>query len=252
MTVISRRYLFAVATVSAVASTSSCATIKNLAKNIGSSPAVKELIGEVAKEVGADLVLKGIKYAANHLSEWRNYIDSKVEEWVSDGRITDCDDDDEDKDEGVSMWTDNPDSPTIIVKELHGSHSFCEANSSNSCCAIFFNGASDAFLLPTWAWMTLREFAKKQYSDKEGADLKRRQAFLRLALRPSSSHVERHETLGKVVADTVCWKTIVGQVDMAKIEKSDHTYKGAIKVSGYPDEKGPSAVDEIDLSGIVQ
>ena len=80
MTVISRRYLFAVATVSAVASTSSCATIKNLAKNIGSSPAVKELIGEVAKEVGADLVLKGIKYAANHLSEWRNYIDSKVEE----------------------------------------------------------------------------------------------------------------------------------------------------------------------------
>lgn len=239
MTAVSRRCLLVVAAASTVASTSSCAKIKNLAKNIGSNPTVQELIGEIAKEVGANVVLKIAKYTASHLDEWRNNIESKVKEWASGGSVSSCDDD--------HMWTDNPDSPTIIVRELRGSPSSCEANSSNSYCAIFFDAASDVVLLPMWAWMTLREFTKEQYSDKEGADLKRTQALLRMAIRPTSSRTDQHETPGNAVA-TVSWKTKEGQVDIARIEKDDHTYKGVIKVFGYPDENGLPTVVEMDLS----
>ena len=56
VTAVSRRCLLVVAAASTVASTSSCAKIKNLAKNIGSNPTVQELIGEIAKEVGANVV----------------------------------------------------------------------------------------------------------------------------------------------------------------------------------------------------
>lgn len=232
MTVISRRYLFAVAAVAATG-TSSCAIFKNPRVQ----KFIKNVVEEIAASVGADFILDFGKYVEDHLSEWKSYIESKVTEWVGEDAISDCD--------PSKMWTDDPDNPTIIVKEFYGPSSSCETD-SDSCCAIFFSGASDAILLPTWALVTLYNFVIEQCKDKEGADLNRIKQLLKETLRPTSSHVEQHETPSNTV-DTLYWETRYGQVEMAKIEKDDHTYEGMVKVDGYPDGSNPSTVYRTDI-----
>ena len=106
MTVISRRYLFAVAAVAATG-TSSCAIFKNPRVQ----KFIKNVVEEIAASVGADFVLDFGKYVEDHLSEWKSYIESKVTEWVGEDAISDCD--------PSKTWTDDPDNPTIIVKEFY-------------------------------------------------------------------------------------------------------------------------------------
>lgn len=234
MTIISRRYLFATAAIAATG-TSSCGIFKNPRVQ----KFVENIVEEIAASVGADFVLDLAKYAEDRLSEWKNYIESKVTEWVGENYISDCD--------PSKMWTDDPDNPTIIVKEFYGPSSSCEASSDDSCCAIFFSGASDTVLLPTWALATLYKFVIEQCKDKEGADLNRIKQLLKETLRPTSSHAEQHGTPSNAV-ETVYWETQYGQVEMAKIEKGDHTYEGMIKVDGYPDGSDPSTVYRTDIS----
>ena len=155
MTAISRRYFVAAAAAIAATSTGSCGILKN--------PHVQSFIAEVAKTVGAEVILDLGKYAADHLGEWKSYIESKVNEWVGESVISNCD--------SPNMWTDDPENQTIIVREFYGPSPSCETGYSNSYCAIFFGGASDVIMLPTWAWMTLRVFAIEQCSDKEGSAL---------------------------------------------------------------------------------
>jgi lipoprotein len=234
MTVISRRYLFAVTAVAATG-TSSCGIFKNPRVQ----KFIKNAIEEIAATVGADFVLDLGEYVKDHLGEWKSYIESKVNEWVGEDAISDCD--------PSKMWTDDPDNPTIIVKEVYGPSSSCEANSDDSYCAIFFSGASDAILLPTWSLITLHDFVIEQCEDEEGADLNRIKQLLKKTLCPTSSHTEQYETPGNTV-ETVSWRTQDGQVEMAKIEKDDHTYEGMIKVDGYPDESNSWTVRRYSIS----
>ena len=181
------------------------------------------------------------------LADWGDGISLKWNEWANGEEISHC---------GYSeVWVDNSATPTIVVmgfsSYIDASVEACKASSIkadplNDYCAVFFDTANDAILLPSWAWQTLLMFADEQRSDKEGADLERIKQFLKISLSPISSHTEEHETWANAVA-TVSWQTNYGPVDIGRIEKDDHNYEGIIKVSGFPDGSKKPTVFKSDL-----
>jgi lipoprotein len=244
---VSRRALLATVGVSAVAGGSSCAAIRNFAGKSLSNPAVRDFITQVAATLGAEIVMTVGEKFEGVLADWSDGILSKWNEWSNEGEIADC--------RYGKVRIDNSATPTIVVvgffSYVDASTEACKASSikadpMNDYCAVFFDTANDAILLPAWAWQTLLMFADEQCSDKEGADLERIKQFLKISLSPISSHTEEHETWANAVA-TVSWQTSYGPVDIGRIEKDDHGYEGIIKVSGFPDGSKKPTVFKGDL-----
>lgn len=243
MNSVTRRTLFAAAGVAVVAtSSSSCSKA-----SVASSPLVKNFLVEVASAIGAEIVLSVAEKFEGILSDWASGIHSKWVEWKNNGEVANC--------RAHKVVVDNVDNPTLVVVNLHPVYivdNACGGRYSdpmyplNECCAVFFDTAKDAILLPGWAWQTLLMFVEQQKTDKEGAILKQTEQLLRVSLRPTSSRTEEHQTWANAVS-TVSWQTGVGPVDIGRIEKEDHTYKGVIKVTGFPDKSGSPIVFEKDI-----
>lgn len=247
MSSVSRRALLAVVGVSAVAGGSSCAAIRNFAEKSLSNPAVRDFLTQVAATLGAEIIMDVGEKFEGVLADWRDGISLKWNEWANGEEIAHC--------RYSEVWVDNSATPTIVVvgffSYVDASVEACKASSIkadplNDYCAVFFDTANDAILLPSWAWQTLLMFADEQRSDKEGADLERIKQFLKISLSPISSHTEEHETWANAVA-TVSWQTNYGPVDIGRIEKDDHSYEGIIKVSGFPDGSKKPTVFKSDL-----
>lgn len=244
---VSRRALLAAVGASTVAGSSSCAAIRNFAGKSLSNPAVRDFIAQVAAKIGAEIVMDVGEKFEGVLADWRDGISSKWNEWSNEGKIGDC--------RYHEVRVDNSNTPTIVVVGFLShdrapteacKESSIETDPMNDYCAVFFDTANDAILLPAWAWQTLLMFADEQCSDKEGADLERIKQFLKISLSPISSHTEEHETWANAVA-TVSWQTSYGPVDIGRIEKDDHGYEGTIKVSGFPDGSKKPTVFKGDL-----
>lgn len=136
-----------------------------------------------------------------------------------------------------------------LVAAATSSRSECQASKSdplNDPCAVIINKGKDSFLLPAWAWQTLVTFAQDQTSSKRDADLQQMKALLSVALGPTSSKVESNRSWANAVA-YVSYMTHLGPVDLAKVEKPDHSFTGLIKVSGFPDKQGFATVWEYKL-----
>lgn len=239
MNSIARRSLFAAVGVTIAAGSSSCSTASM-------NPLVKDFLVQVASTIGAEVVLGVGEKFEGPFKDWASGISSKWNEWHGGEEIGEC--------RAHEVVVDNAGRPTIIVVDFYPAYvsdDACKGYSDpayplNQSCAVFFDTANDAVLLPGWAWQTLLMFVEQQKKDKEGAILKQTEQLLRLSLCPTSSRTEEHETWANAVS-TVSWQTGVGPVDIGRIEKDDHTYKGVIKVSGFPDENGSPTVFEEDI-----
>lgn len=239
MNFITRRSLFAAIGVTIAAGSSSCSTASM-------NPLVKDFLVQVASTIGAEVVLGVSEKLEGPFQDWASGISSKWDEWYNGGEVAMC--------RAHEVVVDNADRPTIVVVDfapVYVPDDACKGYSDptyplNRSCAVFFDTANDAVLLPGWAWQTLLMFVEQQKTDKEGAILKQTEQLLKLSLRPTSSHTEEHETWANAVS-TVSWQTGLGPVDIGRIEKDDHTYKGVIKVSGFPDEEGSPIVFEKDI-----
>lgn len=240
MNSITRRSLLAAIGVTVAAGSSSCSKSPDFLNN--------SFLAKVASAIGVEVKLEITFGELKDLfGDLASRISSKWGEWRSGGEIANCT-------EG-RIVVDDTGHPTIVVASYFpayvtddtcGKRNLDPTYPLNQSCAVFFDTANDAILLPGWAWQTLLMFVEHQKTDKEGAVLKQTEQLLRVSLCPTSSHVEEHETLANV-ASIVSWQTRLGPVDIGRIEKSDHTYKGIIKVSGFPDENGSPMVFEEDI-----
>ena len=240
MNPVTRRSLFAAVGVTIAAGSSSCSKTPMNFLN-------KEFLVKIASTIGVEVELEVTFGELKDLfSDLANGISSKWDEWRSGGEIGAC--------RAHKVMVDNAGRPTIVVMDIdpvYITDEICKAAEDptyplNQSCAVFFDTANDAILLPGWAWQTLLMFVEQQKIDKEGAILKQTEQLLRLSLCPTSSHTEEYETWANAVS-TVSWQTGLGPVDIGRIEKDDHTYKGVIKVSGFPDEEGSPIVFEEDI-----
>lgn len=117
-------------------------------------------------------------------------------------------------------------------------------------CVVLINKGADGLLLPSWAWQTLVMFSDDMITDLEDAELERMKALLSVALAPTSSQVEANQSWAEAVS-YVSYMTHVGPVDIAKVERTDHTFAGLIKIAGFPDAVGEGSVWEFTLPTVV-
>jgi len=116
----------------------------------------------------------------------------------------------------------------------------------NDPCGVVINEGKDGILLPAWAWQTLVTFANDQTGSKRDAELEQTKALLSVTLAPTSSKVQSDQSWARAV-EYVSYMTHVGPVDLAKVERPDHSFTGMIKVSGFPDKVGAATVWEYAL-----
>lgn len=111
---------------------------------------------------------------------------------------------------------------------------------------VILNYGAEAVRLPAWAWQTLIMFSEAFLQGRDGANEAQARALMVAALAPTTSKVAKHATPAGAIA-TVSYQTKLGPVDLAKVEESDHSYSGVIKVSGIPDEALESIVSHYPL-----
>ncbi|SDN37530.1 hypothetical protein SAMN05216355_102167 [Actinomyces ruminicola] len=244
---VSRRSLLtATAVTTAAGATSSCAALGTATEAAGaalSNPAVQSFLIQLAATIGAELALDWIRGDTEPLSDWEDSIDAKWGEWHESDDVGWC--------SPLRVYVDNDSRPSIVVKRFYADDAECKTSDRtrdplNDHVGVFLDSGKDAVLLPAWAWQTVMMFAEQQRMGKEGADLKQVDQLLKLALQPTSSKTDSHETWANAVS-TVSWGTVCGPVDVGRIENDDHTYRGIIKVAGFPDEFGESIVFENNL-----
>ncbi len=120
------------------------------------------------------------------------------------------------------------------------------ADPLNDGCGVVIDKGQDGFHMSSWAWQTLAMFCSESLRWKTGKDLNRQKALLRVALSPVSSRSDSHVSWAGAVA-YVSYQTHMGPVDIAKIESPDHSFKGMIKVSGFPDDGNEGTIWDFSL-----
>ena len=101
--------------------------------------------------------------------------------------------------------------------------------------------------LPSWAWFALSTFGNK-YLDEGDKDLRHeRVALLGYALAPAGVREKRVTLPGKLIAGVNYATAAGGYVELGKLENEDHSYTGAIKISGMPDKTGAARVEHFAL-----
>lgn len=113
-------------------------------------------------------------------------------------------------------------------------------------CGMVINKGEDGVHLPAWAWHTIAMFCSDVTRGKRGADLERTKRLLSVALGPTSSQTAGDISWAKAVA-YISYMTHLGPVDVAKVEQPDHSFRGMIKVSGFPDQTRQGTVWEFPL-----
>lgn len=113
-------------------------------------------------------------------------------------------------------------------------------------CGIAINKGEDGIYLPAWAWHTIAMFCSDATRGEWGAGLERTRKLLSVALGPTSSHTAGDTSWANAVA-YVSYMTHLGPVDVAKVEQPDHSFRGMIKVSGFPDQTRKGTVWEFPL-----
>ncbi len=102
-------------------------------------------------------------------------------------------------------------------------------------------------LLEAWAWQTLTMFAEKFLSGRGGADLEEAKQLLGYALTPAKPRSKKFQTDGKLAAGVTYYAANGSYVEIVKIEESDHSFTGRIKVSGIPDASGVARIETFKL-----
>ena len=237
-----RSLLLAAGIASVLPVTTGCQAVAVAAAN----PAVQGWLVALGANLGATIVTDLSKKGPDKtFSEWTTGFWSLYQKWFPDRGQNGC--------AGTRQAYLATGTPTfILVRTVAQQTSNLETcrnapyDPLNDGCAVVINKGMDGFHLPAWAWHTLAMFCSDMVKDKSGADLERIKALLRVSLAPISSQVARSTSWAQAVA-YISYVTHVGPVDIAKIEKSDHSFNGMIKVGGFPDESRRGTVWEFVL-----
>lgn len=210
-----------------------------------SNPAVQSWLVGLASTLGATVITDLFKEGPDKtLKEWSTGFWEVYDRLMPDRTESRCVYTKGYRSEGVPAFL-----LVALVAAATSGVSDCERQPSdpmNDPCAVVINKGKDCFLLPAWAWQTLVTFGEDQVSGKHDAELQQMKALLAVALAPTSSKVESRQSWAKAVA-YVSYMTHLGPVDLAKVEKPDHSFSGMIKVSGFPDKQGFATVWEYKL-----
>lgn len=207
------------------------------------NPAVSTWFATLTATVGANLVTDiskdGVEPA---LAEWSTGFTGFTRRWFPSSEST-C---------GwlSSAYRNEAASPPFLLVALSAQAMAggvsCEdarADPLNDLCGVVINKGSDGLLIPAWAWQTLVMFASDMTVDLKNAELERIKTLLQVALAPTSSHSESNASWAGAV-EYLSYTSLVGPVDLAKVEKPDHRFYGVIKASGFPDALGVATVSE--------
>jgi len=208
------------------------------------NPAVQGWLSALSANLGAqvltDFSTKGIDATVN---EWSTGFWELYHLWFPEAGDNGC----------VSAYAYRSEAnPTFLLaatysQSLAGTRcNEAEGDPLNDGCGVVIDTGQDGFHMPSWAWQTLAMFCSESLRWKTGKDLNRQKALLRVALAPVSSHADSQVSWTGAVA-YLSYQTHMGPVDIAKIEKPDHSFKGMIKVSGFPDKVDEGTVWEYSL-----
>lgn len=237
---ISRRTLLgATLGLAALPIVSGCQAIASVASN----PAVRGWLGELSATVGANIVTDLSKEGMDETARaWSNGVGKLYAKWFPDRYSSDT----------ACIFTRayrSDTSPVFLLVATVASAAECGTapdDPLNDGCGVVINKGKDGLHLPSWSWQTLVMFAREMTRDKRNADLEQMKKLLSVALAPTSSKVKRDTSWASAVA-YVSYMTHLGPVDIAKVENPDHTFRGLVKVSGFPDDVGSPTVWDFPL-----
>lgn len=212
------------------------------------NPAVQSWFRDLSVVLGAEAVLRLAEHDVNEtVAQWRAGMWDLYHTWFPDVQDNAC--------VAGRTWLAEDGAPQFQLVQIPASIPIagdaCTSGESlydplTDICGVVIDKGSDGFYLPAWSWQSLAMFAHEQLDGLEGADLHQKAALLKVSLAPRSSQTETNQSWAKAVS-YVSYETHLGPVDIAKVENPDHTYKGLLKISGFPDQVGASTVWEFDL-----
>ncbi len=115
--------------------------------------------------------------------------------------------------------------------------------------AVILNPEADSscFELPQWAWQGLLMFGSWFIDSKDADDRPQARALLQYALAPGKVRAASSQSPAGLVAWTGYQSKTGGYVDIAKLEREDHSFSVWVKVAGIPDTTGSAIVKEFEL-----
>lgn len=237
-----RRYVLAGLTAAAAVSVlPSCQVLGKAAAN----PAVRSWLRDFSVALGAGTLVNLTEKISNAINEWGVGFQKLYKEWFpkADGACS--------LPRETYLSSASPEFLTVpvshgVIKGYIAAGTCASPDYLNDGCALVINKGEDGIYLPGWAWQTLLLFCGEMTKGLSGKDLNQKRALLRVALAPVSSKVKEETTWSNAIS-ALSYKTHMGPVDIAKIEQPDHTYKGFLKVGGFPDEKDEGSVWEFSL-----
>lgn len=219
----------------------SCQMLGRAAAN----PAVRSWLRDLSVALGAEILVNLTEKTSNAINEWGMGFQKLYKEWFPKAESV-CS-----LPRETYLSSASPEFLTVpvsygIIEGRIAAGKCASPDYLNDGCALVINRGQDGVYLPGWAWQTLLLFCDETTKDLSGKDLNQKCALLRVALAPTSSKVKEGATWSNAIS-TLSYETHMGPVDIAKIEQPDHSYKGFLKVGGFPDEKNVGSVWEFSL-----
>lgn len=109
------------------------------------------------------------------------------------------------------------------------------------------NGVIEGVRLPSWAWQGLVMFNDWYVGERPSEQQAEARALANYALRPGSTRSDSGESPTGLVAWAGYQNVTGSHIDIAKLEREDHTYSVWIKISGLPDSTGAPLIKEFEL-----